>query len=329
AGRAYVLSGKDGALLATLQPPVGAGGGSPAGDSFGNQVRGLGDVDGDGHDDVAVSAPFHDGASGGAPDAGRVCVFSGKSGALLFALDGEREGDHFGTALGGATWPAASGAVGAREGLLLVGAMDAGEGQRGRVSVFRLLAGQAQAHFAIEAEPSGSNLGQFFASVVGDLDADGVPDVYATDFGDAALPGSTRGAAGRIVLHSGKDGRRLATIAGHSPGEGFGIGNAQAVAVHVAGLPDLIVGAWTNSDGAQRAGKAYVISGKDRATLATFTGALPGDEFGFDATGLGDVDGDGAPDFLVTAASSNDGGPKAGRVYVLSGAGIAAARASR
>ncbi len=315
AGRAYVLSGKDGALLLALE-------GEAAGDTFGDQVRGLGDVDGDGHADVAVSAPLHDREDGGLVDAGRVTVFSGKTGALLFALDGERAGDHFGSGLGGGTWSVASGG---RAGLLLVGAMDAGDAQRGRVSVYRLDGAAAEAFFDIEAESSGNSLGQFFTSLIGDLDGDGVPDVYASDFADTTLSGSTRGAGGRVYLHSGKDGALIAQLAGRTAGEGFGIGNAQAGDVNGDGCPDLVIGAWTNSEVAPRAGKAYVISGKDRATLATFTCALPGDEFGYDATGLGDVDGDGAIDFLVTAASSNDGGPRAGRVYVISGAGVAGA----
>jgi hypothetical protein len=324
-GRAYVLSGKDGAVLRRFD-------GEAADDLFGEQVRGLGDVDGDGVPDLAIAAPQHDGAHA---EAGRVTVCSGKSGATLFALDGEAPGDRFGSALGGATWPGdtaapASGAA-AREGLLVIGAMHAGEGRRGRVHVFRLRDGTPEPFFTIEADRAGADLGQYFVSVVGDVDADGTPDIYASDFrdgnqrGPANIDGGTPG--GRVYLHSGKDGKRIASLPARSLGEGFGIGNAEAGDVNGDGHADLVVGAWTNGQKVLRAGRVYVISGKDRATLATFTGVIAGEEFGYDATGLGDVDGDGTRDFLVTAASSNDGAPKAGRVYVLSGAGVKGAPA--
>ena len=63
-----------------------------------------------------------------------------------------------------------------------------------------------------------------FLSVVGDVNHDGVPDVYASDFTNAAKGPST----GRVYVHSGADGRRLLTLTGETAGEGFGIGPATA-----------------------------------------------------------------------------------------------------
>jgi hypothetical protein len=40
---------------------------------------------------------------------------------------------------------------------------------------------------------------------------------------------------------------------------------------------------------------------------------------GFDACGIGDVDGDGKIDFLLTSAWSNNPAPKAGRVFIIAG----------
>ena len=85
------------------------------------------------------------------------------------------------------------------------------------------------------------------------------------------------------------------------------------------GYTDLIVGAWQNSDLAPSAGKAYLISMKDQKRLKTFTCRASGDTFGFDSTGLGDVNGDGALDFLITSAYSTIKGPQSGRVFVISG----------
>ena len=66
-------------------------------------------------------------------------------------------------------------------------------------------------------------------------------------------------------------------------------------------------------------GKVYLYSGASGKQLAAWTCKQQGDTFGFDATGLGDVDGDGAIDFLLTSAWSPVHGPKTGRVFIFAG----------
>ena len=124
-----------------------------------------------------------------------------------------------------------------------------------------------------------------FLSVIGDVDGDGVPDMYASDFTNAAKGPST----GRVYVHSGTDGRRLLTLTGETAGEGFGIGPATAGDVDGDGHDDLIVGAWQYAGAAVSGGRAYLYSGKDGALLKTYTCRMPGDTFGFDAVGMGDV----------------------------------------
>ncbi len=78
AGRAYVYSG----LTST---PLYIFTGESAGDHFGYDVAGAGDVDNDGFDDLFVSAPFND---AGGEDAGKLYIYSGQTGALLHQLSG-------------------------------------------------------------------------------------------------------------------------------------------------------------------------------------------------------------------------------------------------
>jgi len=296
-GKAIVYSGKDGSTLRALE-------GEGEDDRFGWKVHGAGDLDGDGRPDLLVGAPGKDEG----PDArGKVYVYSGAEGRLLLTLEGEADGDNFGSAVGGASK--------GEHRLLVVGAMNAGPEKRGRVYVYRFAEGKADRAFTIEADETGVNLGRMFVSVVGDVDADGVPDVYASDWENAALGRQT----GRVYVHSGKDGRRLLTLTGEKEGDGFGIGTAIAGDANRDGHADLVVGAWQSSDGARAAGKAALFSGKDGSVLRTFTCTVPGETFGFDAVGLGDVDGDGAGDFLFTGAWSNAAGARAGRVFVLAG----------
>lgn len=294
-GRAYVYSGRDGRVLLTLS-------GSAPNEMFGRSAAGAGDQDGDGAADVIVGAP---GAAPNGAGSGRAYLFSGRTGALLRTFDGDRAGDAFGSIV-----------AGAKSGVrppLLVGAASAGATRRGRVHVFG--ASTAAPRFTIEADSTGAALGAMFTSLVGDVDGDGVVDVYASDFANGASGPST----GRIYVHSGVDGRRLLTLTGERAGDGFGIGSADVGDVDKDGFDDLLVGAWQHSTAAPSGGRIYLYSGRDGALLRTITGRIPGETLGFDATGVGDVDGDGTIDFLVTSSWSNIRGFRSGRMFVISG----------
>jgi len=296
-GRAYVYSGRSGELLRTLA-------GENPGDQFGRKVAGTGDVDGDGRPDVIVGAPGFDGVH---EEAGRAYVFSGRTGETILTLDGERAGDHFGSAVDGCTGPEGR--------LLIVGAHDAGEGQRGRVYVYRHADGAAEPAFVIESGPDDVNLGRMFVSAVGDVDGDGHVDVYGSDWESNAhgLSGS-----GRIYIHSGRDGTRLHELSGSRPTDGFGIGTCEAGDVDGDGADDFLVGAWQSNAGAPAGGRCTLFSGRTGEILATYSCEAPSDTFGFDTTGMGDLNGDGRLDFLVTAAYSHVNGPRSGRVFVIS-----------
>jgi hypothetical protein len=278
------------------------------GDSFGRHVPGAGDIDHDGCADVIVGAPAN---NAGGKGAGRAYVYSGKDGHRLLTLTGEAAGDAFGSTVAGST-----GATGT---FLVVGAPAAGPRKSGRTYVYSGLSTTPK--FVIDSDETGNALGAMFVSIVGDVDGDGTGDVYASDFTNAAKGPST----GRVYVHSGADGRRLLTFTGETAGEGFGIGPASAGDVDGDGRSDLIVGAWQYGEEAISGGRAYLYSGKDGRLLGTYTCRTPGDAFGFDAAGMGDVDGDGTIDLLVTSAWSAIHGFHSGRVFIIS-SGIKPAR---
>lgn len=293
-GQAFVYSGRDGRVLLTLSA-------EQPGDQFGRHVAGAGDVDRDGHADVIVGAP---GSSAVGPGAGRAYVFSGQDGRALLVLSGEKAQDAFGSTV--------AGYASEEQLLLVVGAGGGGPQGTGRAYVYDALSSSPK--FTIDSDATGRALASMFVSVPGDVDGDGTPDVYASDWQNAARGPQT----GRVYVHSGKDGRRLLTLTGERQNDGFGSSPAVAGDVDGDGHADLIVGAWQHGSGAHAAGRAYLHSGADGRLLATYTCRTPGDTFGFDAVTMGDVDRDGTSDFLITSAWSGVRGYHSGRVFIVS-----------
>jgi len=119
----------------------------------------------------------------------------------------------------------------------------------------------------------------------GDVNADGYDDVIV---GNAGL------SIARV--HSGRDGGVLFQLTGQSPGDGFGGSVRGTGDVNGDGHADWIIGSISASPG-----YATVFSGADGSVLHHFVGSAQGDQFGFSACAIGDVDGDGHIDFAVRA----------------------------
>ena len=290
----YVYSGRDGKVLLTLH-------GEAKGDRFGEHVSSAGDFVGDGQADILVGAPGNNAAGKGA---GRAYLYSGKDGRLLLTLTGASAGDAFGSTVAGYS--------DGKNRFLVVGAPAAGPGRRGRVYVYRDLS--THPAFVIDADPTGVALGYMFVSILGDVDGDGVPDIFASDWSDKSKGPST----GKIYAYSGRTGRRLFTLSGETAGEGFGTTHSVAGDVNGDGRADLIVGSWQYGVTAQSGGRAYLFDGRTHKLLRTYTSRIPGETFGFDAVGMGTTDTQGQEELLITSGWSAIHGFHSGRVFLIS-----------
>jgi hypothetical protein len=126
-------------------------------------------------------------------------------------------------------------------------------------------------------------------------------------------------------------------------GDFAGASVSSAGDVNGDGFDDLIVGAKGNDDGGNAAGAAYVVfgTGSGFGTLVNnervivlndlkasegfaIQGDAAGDGAGTSVSGAGDLNGDGFDDLIVGAPGGDDGGTDAGEAYVIYGSALGA-----
>lgn len=283
AGNAFVYSGASGAQILAVT-------GQELREGFGHAVAGIGDVNGDGRSDFVVGAPLFQGASGF--NTGRAYVVSGADGSFIRIHQGEQERDQFGCGAAGVGDVDGDGAPD-----YAVGAKGAGPSDRGACYVFSGADGSLL--HTLLADDTGIQFGQFFVGSVGDFDGDGTQDIYVGDYADS-----------RAYVFSGADGSQLFNHEAPA-NEGLGCGRG-AGDVDGDGHADLAVGSYTYNSG-NGTGRVSIFSGCDGRLLRTITSDRGANEqLGFDAVGLGDLDGDGLPEILGAAGGGN-------RLYVVRG----------
>jgi hypothetical protein len=299
--------------------------GANSGERFGASVALFSDVDGAGHQGIAV------GASAASPSnkesAGSVYIVSLLNAQALYRLDGRAAGDQFGrplTTIGDLNNDKVSEfIVGAPAGYV------EGLTNAGYVGLYSGKDGKMLDYFAGAAKDF--RFGHSLAAL-GDINGDRIPDFA---IGAPYASSAAKDNAGVVIIELSQNhpfNRQPLTVYGEASGDNFGWAVAGIGDVNGDQIADIAVGAPSvKSSGEINVGRVYILSGNGGAILYKIDGTEPGERLGFSLIGIGDINGDNVADLIAGAPTmdfpernppllpSGSKDSSSGKVYVYSG----------
>jgi VCBS repeat protein/FG-GAP repeat protein len=286
---------------------------------FGWSVASAGDVNGDGFDDVLVSAL---GFTGHHPYEGRVYGYLGSPTGLGAGADWIVDGNQSYSWFGG--WVTGAGDVNG-DGFddVVIGAARWSNGEHEEGRAFAYLGSPAGLETSASWTVEGDQAGALFASWVGaagDVNGDGFDDVIlGSNTGGSQSEGSAE------VFHG--------SAAGLETSAAWSVRSHQAVALGGAvssgdldgdGFDDVLVGFYSYDHGQQNEGVVFAYYGSALGLSTRVGWSAEGNQrnsmFGYALAGAGDVNGDGFDDVLVGAYDFDAGQRGEGRAFAYLGA---------
>jgi len=279
-GTVTVYSGQTAIVLHTLV-------GSAGNEKLGSSMDYIGDVDGDGNDDLLIGATEK--GSGASAMAGFVKVFSGATGAVLYTVNGLAANDQFGYAVAGGrdinndgVPDFLAGAYGQDTNGTNAGSVSAHSGADGSM-IWTAFGDSARDHL-------GNSV-----SFIGDVNGDGVADAIAgalEDDNNATNCGSVR-------IFDGATGAVITTLNGSNANDHFGYSVSDLGDLSGDGIEEFMVGVY-GFDGlsGKDSGMIVIYNGATMAVHGSVEGTLGDDRLGTSMDAAGDMSGDGSPDFI-------------------------------
>ena len=320
--------------------------GSVGGDFFGTSISKLGDLNGDGNEDVAIGAPSRDNEG---TDRGSIWItFLNANGTVSSdVLIGSSKGNFSGTLENGDWFGTSIANIGDLDGDdvadLAVGAKFDNDGgtQRGAVWILFMNAnGTVSSEQKISSSQGISGLldKDFFGSSIanlGDLDGDDIQDLAVGADGDE---GTVFDMGAVWILFMNKNGtdsshQKISATEGNFTGplataDRFGVSLAKIEDLNADGIQELAVGANLDQDGGHNRGAVWMLFLNTNGTVSAeqkisdisgnFSGVLAdGDAFGSSLGNIGDFNNDGIEDLAVGAMTADDGGMDFGALWLL------------
>lgn len=286
----HLCSGRTTGVLRTLTGPLN--------EDWGTSVADIGDVNADGVRDLAVGAPLRRSS----PGTGAIDLYSGRDGSpIATILELEAAVTYLGRRVLGIDDVDADGVPDF--------VATAPRGGKIRVVSGRTRASHRVISFGTETAGKTTSL-----ALLGDVNGDGVREIVA---GDSTF---TNG-AGRIAIIDPRTGAILRTVVGSTAGTDLGTLVAGAGDVDGDGGPDFAATAPRDPGafGSRSSGAVFVYSGRSGNLLRTLVGPIHASAFGKSLASLGDVNGDGVPDFAVGSSWSEVNNPDVGALWFSSG----------
>lgn len=292
----------------------------------------IGDLNGDGYDDIICGAPCNDYST---DDAGKAYIILGKASGWQRGVSlSNADASFYGSAYAGLVGYCVDG-VGDVNG---DGIPDFAIGARGEGKVYLFFGRRSvnwgknyditMADVIFSSEQYGNYTG-WRVSGVGDVNRDNFDDFIVS----APYHDENEVENGKVYLILGRSSGWKTNLS-EADASYFGEGeddeagwDAQGAGdVDGDGYPDFLIGAWYNDNNGADAGKTYLVRGKSsgwqrNVPLATipdyFVGENAGDYVGFSCSNAGDVNGDGLSDIITSASYYSEAYYWGGKIYIF------------